>query len=214
MEPSDSSNKNDTAQPVSLLERHNMVVARIRAGTLTIQDYQREFTRFVERREAVYREIDANVCDTLNQRWGLKWPERAVVERATLTRATFMGLLYDYLLLRVDTHSHTAFGEDVTDFVTEAFTMASKQPALRISQPIRRLFTKSHEQAATFEPTRCARERIKATEVLRRARRIGGSHRGAYTGDSRSSVEDRSHHPDSVTAERWCCRVAASQRNE
>jgi hypothetical protein len=124
VEPFDSSNKNDTAQPVSLLERHDMVVARIRAGTLTLQDYQREFTRFVERREAVYREIDAKVCDTLNQRWGLKWPERAVVERATLTRATFMGLLYDYLLIRADTRTHASFGEDVTDFVTEVFTMA------------------------------------------------------------------------------------------
>jgi len=126
VEPFDNSNKNDTAQPVSLLERHDRVVARIRAGTLSIQDYQREFARFVERKEAVYREIDARVCDTLNQRWGLKWPERAVVERATLTRATFMGLLYDYLLIRADSRSHASFGEDVTDFVTETFTMAVK----------------------------------------------------------------------------------------
>ncbi len=124
VKPLDNSTPNKTAQPVSLLERHEMIVARIRAGTLTVKDYQREFARFVEQKEAVYREIDARVCDTLNQRWGLKWPERAVVERAMLTRATFMGLLYDYLLVRGDAGSHASFGEDVTDFVTEAFTMA------------------------------------------------------------------------------------------
>ena len=124
MKPLDNSNQNETAQPLSLLARHDMIVARIRAGTLTVRDYQREFARFVEQREAVYHEIDARVCDTLNRRWGLKWPERAVVERAMLTRATFMGFLYDYLLVRGDASSHASFGEDVTDFVTEALTMA------------------------------------------------------------------------------------------
>lgn len=124
MKPSHNSSPNEVAQQVSLLERHGMIVARIRAGTLTVKDYQREFARFVEQKEAVYREIDAKVCESLNQRWGLKWPERAVVERTVLTRATFMGLLYDYLLVRGEASSHASFGEDVAEFVTDSFTMA------------------------------------------------------------------------------------------
>ena len=127
METDNSSDKNETSHPMSLLDRHNMIVSRLREGTLTVKDYRQEFTRFHEQREAVYQEIDVRVCEALRERWGVKWPERAVLERGMLTRATFMGLMYDYLLVRPDSRSHATFGDDVISFVAEVFTLTVQE---------------------------------------------------------------------------------------
>jgi hypothetical protein len=119
----DAQNAADTTRPVSLLERHHMVVTRLRAGSLCLKEYRLEFARFLEQKEAVYKEIDARICETLMQRWGLKWPERAVQERSALTHATFLGLLYDYLLVRTDPKTHATFGDDVMEYNTDAFSL-------------------------------------------------------------------------------------------
>jgi hypothetical protein len=151
---------NDQTAQMSLLDRHALIVTRLRAGTLAVQDYRREFARFSEQREAVYKELDARVCEILNQRWGLKWPERAITERAILTRAMFLGLIYDYMLVRMDSKSHGSFGDDVMDYFTTVFWEMVKDTTSRdlteYAETIRGLPQKSGRHIET-EP--CATDR-------------------------------------------------------
>jgi hypothetical protein len=107
----------DTTGSVSLLERHDMIVERLRAGTLGVKEYRKEFARFLENKDAIYKELDARICQMLIERWGLKWPERAVPERQMLTQAMFLGLVYDYMLVR--THSHASFDDEIVQFMTK-----------------------------------------------------------------------------------------------
>lgn len=122
-----TADKNESSQPMSLLDRHNMIVSRLREGSLTVRDYRQEFARFLGQREALYKEIDVKVCDALSQRWGVKWPERAFLERGMLRGAIYLGLMFDYLLLRADSRFHASFGDDVIDFVGEAFILTVQE---------------------------------------------------------------------------------------
>lgn len=127
LEAHNTADQNESSQPMSLLDRHNMIVGRLREGTLTVRDYRREFTQFLEQREALNKEIDVKVCDALSQRWGIKWPERAFLERGMLRGAIYLGLMFDYLLLRADSRFHASFGDDVIDFVGELFTLTVEE---------------------------------------------------------------------------------------
>ena len=111
--------------PGHLLERHASTIARLRAGALSLEEFRREFSKFVEQREAVCGELDALIRGWQSDAREGPGVAQPGFDRGTLVTGAFICLLFDFALI-LTSGSHMsdrrvirALSDSVQEFVQE-----------------------------------------------------------------------------------------------